>query len=87
MLEIECPFCGSRDEREFVYGGPAGPRRPDDPEGVSDTGWVDRLIVPENPLGPVLEHWWHLRGCGEWVTIRRDTQTHETNEARREQCR
>ena len=25
MLLIECPFCGSRAEIEFAYGGPAQP--------------------------------------------------------------
>ena len=87
MLEIKCTFCGLRDEREFVYGGPAAPPRPKDPDSMADAVWVDYLTVPKNPLGPVLEHWWHLRGCGEWVTVRRDTVTHEVTEGSREKQR
>lgn len=77
MLVIDCPFCGPRDEREFTYCGPAAPRRPDDPEALSDSDWVDYLVVPVNQLGPVWEYWWHARGCGGWVRVRRDTVTHE----------
>ncbi|MCY4459397.1 MAG: sarcosine oxidase subunit delta [Albidovulum sp.] len=77
MLEICCPFCGRRNESEFSYGGPAAMRRPERPEDLSAEDWVEYLTVPSNPLGPVLEHWWHARGCGAWITVRRDTGTHE----------
>ena len=77
MLVIRCPFCGPRNESEFVYGGPAAPRRPDEPSQMSDEDWVTYLTVPANPMGPVDERWWHARGCGTWVTIWRDTVTHE----------
>lgn len=83
MLLIDCPFCGKRNESEFVYGGPAMPQRPKDPAAMSDADWVDYLIVPPNPMGPVEERWWHLRGCGLWLTIRRHTVTHEIEEVRR----
>lgn len=76
MLVIPCPFCGDRNESEFNFGGPAGPDRPD-PATVSDAEWVDYLTVVPNPLGPVRERWWHVRGCGEWLTIWRDTRTHD----------
>jgi len=76
MLKIPCPFCGPRNESEFMHGGPAKKPRPNDPAGVSDEEWVDYLTVPPNPMGPVLEKWWHVRGCGRWVTIERDTVTH-----------
>ena len=77
MLLIPCPHCGPRNESEFVYGGPAMPRRPDDPAAVGDAEWVDHLTVVPNPLGPVEERWWHARGCGRWLTIWRDTRTHD----------
>ena len=76
MLRITCPFCGKRDEREFIFGGPVGPDRPD-PNSVDDQTWVEYLTIVPNPLGPVQEFWWHARGCGEWVTIWRDTRTHD----------
>ena len=77
MLMIRCPFCGPRNESEFIYGGPAAPRRPEAPSEMSDEDWVTYLTVPPNPMGPVDERWWHARGCGVWLTIRRDTVTHE----------
>lgn len=77
MLLIPCPFCGPRSEAEFAYGGPAVARRPEDPAAVGDEDWAAWLMVPPNPMGPVAEHWWHVRGCGGWMTIRRDTVTHE----------
>ena len=77
MLMIPCPFCGPRNESEFAYGGPATPRRPDDPAAVGDADWVDYLTVPDNPVGPVRETWWHRHGCGRWVTITRHTVSHE----------
>jgi len=80
MLLITCPFCGKRNESEFIHGGPVGSDRPD-PDAVSDAEWVEYLTVTPNPLGPVQEKWWHARGCGEWFTIWRDTRTHDIVEA------
>lgn len=82
MLVIHCPFCGPRNESEFAYGGPALAPRPADPQAVSNADWVDWLTVPENPMGLVAERWWHQRGCGSWLTIRRHTVTHEIDEVR-----
>ncbi|UWQ90337.1 sarcosine oxidase subunit delta [Aliisedimentitalea scapharcae] len=80
MLKITCPFCGPRTESEFIFGGPVGADRPD-PNAVSDAQWVEYLTIVPNPLGPVQERWWHARGCGEWLTIWRDTRTHDIVEA------
>ena len=60
---------------------PALSRRPDDPGALTDAEWVDWLTVVPNPLGPVEERWWHVRGCGAWLTIRRDTRTHDIVDA------
>ena len=78
MLRINCPFCGLRDEREFTYGGPCAPRRPETAAELGDEEWIDYLTCPHNPVGIVREWWWHSKGCGEWVQIARDTKTHET---------
>jgi len=80
MLNIRCPHCGLRNESEFRYGGPSKPLRPD-PTKISDEGWVTYLTCGPNPLGPVQERWWHVLGCGSWVTIWRDTRTHDIAEA------
>ena len=77
MLVMNCPFCGPRDESEFVHGGPATDARPENTEDMSDAAWIDYLIVPPNPMGPVKERWWHVRGCGRWLVIERNTVTHE----------
>jgi len=82
MLLIRCPFCGPRSETEFAYGGPAAGPRPEDAGKVSDADWVDWLTVPPNPMGPVEERWWHARGCGRWLTVTRDTRTHEIRAVR-----
>ena len=76
MLLINCPFCKNRNETEFVYGGPVGVTRPD-PNISSDTEWVEYLTLVPNPTGPVQEYWWHVRGCGKWFTITRNTVTHD----------
>ena len=75
MLVIECPFCGARDEREFAYGGPFFGPRPDDAGAIEDRDWVEQLTIPDNPLGPAKEWWWHDKGCGEWMLVVRDTRT------------
>lgn len=76
MLQIPCPFCGPRNESEFSFGGPVGPDRPD-PQTTTDEEWVEYLTVVPNPLGPVQERWWHVKGCGTWLTIWRHTLTHD----------
>ena len=77
MLEITCPFCGPRNEIEFTHGGPAKTRRTDDSSRLADKEWIEYLTVANNPLGPVREYWWHVRGCGSWFTITRDTLSHD----------
>ena len=76
MMNIPCPFCGPRNEAEFLYGGPVKPDRPN-PNAVSEAEWTAWLTQVPNPLGPVKERWWHVKGCGTWLTIVRDTRTHD----------
>jgi len=77
MLLIPCPNCGPRLETEFVLGGPCRARRPDDPSAFDDEAWVDYLVIPPNPMGPLPEKWYHARGCGAWFNVVRDTVTHQ----------
>ena len=77
MLKIPCPFCGPRNETEFAHGGPQKQRRPDDSSSMDDHEWIEYLTVPPNPFGPVRERWWHVRGCGQWFTLTRDTRSHD----------
>ena len=81
MLNIPCPFCGNRNESEFIHGGPAKAARPENLADISDADWVHYLTVPRNVVGPINEFWWHVRGCGKWFTLTRNTLTHEINDS------
>jgi sarcosine oxidase subunit delta len=75
MLRIPCPYCGTRDEPEFVFGGPAHIARP--AFEVDDAIWTSYLYARENPAGIQFERWVHLYGCGRWFNAARNTLTHE----------
>lgn len=75
MLRISCPFCGTRDETEYRFGGESHITRPG-PE-VTDAEWSDYLFNRENPKGMHYERWCHVFGCGQWFNVARDTVTHE----------
>ena len=77
MLLIPCPWCGLRDECEFIYGGEAHIRRPQDPDTLSDNEWADYLFMRTNPKGQFRERWVHTHGCGRWFNVCRDTITHD----------
>ena len=79
MIYLPCPFCGQRDESEFVNGGPVKPARPD--ANISDSEWIDWLTVPVNPIGYVEEKWWHAKGGGKWFAVKRHTVTHNVAKA------
>ena len=73
MFLIECPWCGSRAETEFSYGGEAGIVRPADPDALSDAEWADYLFYRKNPRGAHRELWNHAQGCRRWFGVERDT--------------
>jgi len=77
MLQLECPWCGPRDEVEFSYGGQAAVAYPVDPSALSDEEWAAFLFVRDNPKGPFAERWVHTHGCRRWFDVVRDTVTHE----------
>ena len=77
MLVIHCPFCGPRNESEFMHGGQVKPTRPEIANDMSESEWLDYLTIPVNPVGEVEEKWWHVRGCGQWLNLTRHTVTHE----------
>ena len=76
MLLIECPWCGTRAETEFSYGGEAGIVRPPDPDALSDEEWADYLFFRANPRGAHRELWNHAQGCRRWFGVERDTVTY-----------
>ena len=71
MLLIPCPYCGSRPELEFRYGGHAHIRR--DPAAADDQAWSEFLFVRDNPKGVMAERWRHTSGCGRFFNCVRDT--------------
>jgi sarcosine oxidase subunit delta len=75
MLRIPCPYCGTRDEPEFRFGGEAHLVRPG--LDADDSTWADYLFNRENPKGIHFEHWLHKYGCGRWFQMARNTVTHE----------
>ena len=75
MLRINCPWCGLRNESEFSYGGDASVQRPDDDASLDD--WYNYVYTRDNPRGLHTEHWHHANGCRAWITVQRDTMTHE----------
>jgi len=77
MIQIECPWCGTRDEEEFTCGGQSHIIRPEKPEEISDEQWASYLFDRINPKGVHLERWRHTFGCRQWFNVARDTVSHE----------
>lgn len=76
MLLTRCPHCGARAEDEFVYGGDATRRRPEDPARVTDAEWLAYIYDRSNGKGLHVEWWYHQHGCRSWLRVERDTLTH-----------
>jgi sarcosine oxidase, subunit delta len=74
MLRIACPWCGPRDETEFLNGGEVPAPRPG--ERCSDAGWTAHLFEHDNVRGVLRERWLHAYGCRRWFEARRDTVSH-----------
>ena len=74
---IECPHCGPRDATEFTYGGDANVRRPPDPDALTNAQWAEYVYLRDNPRGEHDELWQHSAGCRRWITVKRNTYTHD----------
>ncbi len=75
MHQINCPWCGVRDETEFQYQGDATKVRPA-PDADADA-FFDYIYTRDNPKGWHTEWWHHVGGCRQWVKVVRHTVTHE----------
>jgi len=75
MIRINCPFCGERDHSEFSYGGDGSIEYPALDAPMQD--WHDAVFMRKNICGVQTETWQHVNGCRMWLTIERDTVTHE----------
>ncbi|WP_136635151.1 sarcosine oxidase subunit delta [Pseudooceanicola onchidii] len=70
-MRLTCPHCGTRDLREFTYGGAALER----PTGDWGPAWDAYVHLRENPAGASFE-WWQHDVCATWLKVDRDTRTH-----------
>ena len=77
MLNIKCPYCGDRSQKEFAYGGDGTIIRPELNKDISDEKWDEFVYLRKSPRGKHVELWHHIAGCRQWFKIQRDTVTHE----------
>jgi sarcosine oxidase, subunit delta len=88
MLLIRCPYCGSRPEIEFAYGGEAHIARPPSPALLNNDQWAEFLFLRSNTKGVHCERWRHIHGCARFFNAIRDTlsdqflMTYEIGQAR-----
>jgi sarcosine oxidase subunit delta len=76
MMQLVCPWCGPRAEREFRCGGQTAISRPTLAPETTDDIWAEYLFFRDNPRGPLAERWVHAFGCGRWFNLLRSTETH-----------
>ncbi|HJV86755.1 MAG TPA: sarcosine oxidase subunit delta [Noviherbaspirillum sp.] len=79
MMQLTCPWCGTRPESEFHCGGQTAIARPGPAYSVADETWGEYLFFRDNPRGVHAERWRHTFGCGQWFNVLRDTVTHEVH--------
>ena len=77
MLNIKCPYCGDRSQKEFAYGGDGTIVRPKLNQEISDEKWDEFVYLRKSPRGKHIELWHHIAGCRQWFQVKRDTVTHE----------
>lgn len=77
-MRIECPYCGRRDQGEFIYLGDAGKQRPEPAAG--EAAMFDYVYLRQNPAGWLRELWYHGTGCRAWLVVTRNVVTHEIRE-------
>ena len=77
MLNIKCPYCGDRSQKEFAYGGDGTVARPELNQEISDEKWDEFVYLRKSPRGKHVELWHHIAGCRQWIKVQRDTVTHE----------
>jgi len=77
-MRITCPFCGQRDLAEYSYHGDAESNADRPAETSSDQlPWNTHIYDRKNPAGRHNELWQHSGGCRSFLTVTRDTRTHD----------
>ena len=77
MLNIKCPYCGDRSQKEFAYGGDGTITRPKLNQEISDEEWDNFVYLRKSPRGKHIELWHHIAGCRQWFNLARNTATDE----------
>ena len=77
MLNIRCPYCVDRSQKEFAYGGDGTVVRPKLNQEISDEKWDEFVYLRKSPRGKHIELWHHIVGCRQWFQVQRDTVTHK----------
>jgi sarcosine oxidase, subunit delta len=72
-VTLDCPWCGPRVAAEFHYRGEFVARP--DPSDASQTEWRTYLYMRRNRTGINEERWYHSRGCGRFLRVKRDLAT------------
>ena len=72
MTRLACPFCGSRELREFLFHKTV----PADDHGSVYQRTYERVASLEHST----EHWQHIEGCRSWLLVRRNPSTGEVTE-------
>ena len=49
MLNIKCPYCGDRSQKEFAYGGDGTITRPKLNQEISDEEWDNFVYLRKTP--------------------------------------
>ena len=75
MLDIDCPWCGKRDQSEFTAHGEAHIARPENTAELSDEQWGEYVFFRSNIKGIQYERWVHAFGCRRWFNAVRNTIT------------
>ncbi|MCO5128428.1 MAG: sarcosine oxidase subunit delta [Rhodobacteraceae bacterium] len=81
MQIFPCPFCGPREEHEFLFAAEAGKVRPEPAAKVSDEEWAAYLYHNDAPKGIAREIWYH-QTCGTYFLMTRETVTREVKDSR-----
>ena len=55
MLNIKCPYCGDRSQKEFAYGGDGTITRPKLNQEISDEEWDNFVYLRKSPRGKHIE--------------------------------
>lgn len=76
---IPCPFCGERDNGEFVVRAEAREAPALDASSEAHNAY---LFARVSPRGVTHEYWYHAQGCRSWLIVVRDLRTHAIKSAK-----